>query len=89
MLVPAIVPRMKQSRERPGFRVQAGEIRPFAQIAVVTCERKVVGNISAPMLPGEEVFDVENERLTLLRQGAILAVIVRAAADELAEGSVH
>lgn len=89
MLVPVVLPWMKQSRERAGFRVQSGKIRSFAQIAVMTGERKIVGSIGTPMLSREDVLDVENERLTLLWQGAILAVIVRAAADELAEGSVH
>lgn len=89
MLVPVVQPRMKHAREHPGFWVQSGKVCSFAQIAVVTGERKISGSIGAPMLSREDVLDVENERLTLLWQGAILAVIVRTAADELAEGSVH
>lgn len=89
MVVPRVLPWMKQSRERPTFRVQAAEICPFPQVAVMTGERKIVGNIGAAMLPGEDVLDVKSQRFTLLREGAILAVIVRAATDELAEGGVH
>ena len=45
--------------------------------------------IGASMLPGSNVFDMETEGGSLLREAAVLAAVSRPMADQLAGGAVH
>jgi hypothetical protein len=86
---PMIAPGMEQSGECSGLRIQAGEIWPFVQVAVVAGERKIFRRIAPFMLARDDVFDMKSQRLQGLRQPAVFTGVVRARPDELAELVVH
>lgn len=73
---PIIQPRMKQAREFAGLRVDAGKVRAFVEIAVMTGERQILGRVFAFVLPRNDVFDVKPQWLLRLGQTAILAAIL-------------
>jgi hypothetical protein len=48
---PIIQPRMKQAREFAGLWVDAGKVRAFVEIAVMTGERQILGRVFSFVLP--------------------------------------
>ena len=89
MLVPIIESRVKQSRQFSGFRIEAGKVRAFVQIAVMTRERQILFRVLAFVLACRDVFDMERQRLLLLPQPAILTATRCALFDQLQQPGVH
>ena len=89
MFTPIVKARMKKPRELFGFRVKAGKVWAFVEIAVVTGEREVFRRVFAAVLTRNDVFDVKPQRLEILMQSAILAAIFRALPDGLSQPGVH
>ena len=50
MLIPPVLPRMKQPDERAAFRIKSTQVRPLARIAVVAGESDVFAVASSDML---------------------------------------
>jgi len=67
VFVPIIEPRMKQARQFARLRVQAGKVRAFVEITVVTRQSQVCLRVFSSMLPGNNVFNVKRQRFPLLR----------------------
>ena len=59
MPVPVLAPWMKQTSDRARIGIDAGQIRPLAQIAARATQAQVVSVVTAAMLFGNDVFDVK------------------------------
>lgn len=80
--LPFFFARMKQWDGDAGARVDAGEVRSFAQIATGTGQTKVRLRVVAKVLFRPDVFDVKgNEGLVLLSQPAVFAAESRPCGD--------
>jgi hypothetical protein len=89
MFVPIVQARMKRTGELVGSRVEASQIGPFLEVALVTGQRKVLRNVTASMLSGDDMFDVKGQRLLLLPQAAILAPARGTLPDKLTKPWLH
>jgi hypothetical protein len=89
MFTPVIQSRMKQPRHFPCFGIKAGKVRSFVQIAVMTGQRKILGNIFTAMLSRDDMFNVERQKFLFLSHPAILTNIFCALPDELAQLRFH
>ena len=83
MIVPQVPPRVIQWRNLAVERVNASEVRPFAQITAMARQRKVFGSVHAPMLPRDNVFNVVSEWTILLPKQAVFTTIIGSETDEL------
>jgi hypothetical protein len=79
---PSIAARMKQQLHAGCKRVDSAEIRPFAQIAVMACQREISGVVRTAMLPRNDVFDVMRDFAMLLVEQAVFATVSRSLANE-------
>src|SRR5271165_121571 len=90
VLIPLVLPRMKQPDERAAFRVKSAQVRSLVCIAVVAGESEVSAVVSSAMLASDDVLDViGEERLRILRQATVFAAITGPFADSLPEPLVH
>ncbi len=71
VLLPPILPGMKQTRQFARFRVVASQVRALVQVAPVAGEGQILGRVPAAVLPGNNMFCVEgHEGLVILAQPA-------------------
>ena len=90
MLIPLVLPWMKQPDERAAFRVKSAQVRSLVRIAVVAGESEVSAVVSSAMLASDDVLNViGKERLRNLRQATVFAAITGPFADSLPEPLVH
>jgi hypothetical protein len=90
VLIPLVLPRMKEPDERAAFRVKSAQVRSLVRIAVVAGESEVSAVVSSAMLASDDVLDVIGEEwLRVLRQAAVFAAITGPFADSLPELLVH
>ncbi len=70
-----------------GYGIDAGHVRAFAQIILMAGISKIIQEIAATMLPGNDVLNVEGEeRIVVLMEPAIFAAPPSAAANQRAGG---
>jgi hypothetical protein len=63
---------------------------PLVQVVLVAGQRQVVRGVPAPVLLGNDVFDVEGEkRVVVLVQPAVFAAVGRPATHQFSRGLVH
>jgi hypothetical protein len=90
VLIPLVLPRMKEPDERAAFRVKSAQVRSLVRIAVVAGESEVSAVVSSAMLASDDVLDVIGEEwLRVLRQTAVFAAITGPFTDSLPEPLVH
>ena len=78
MFVPVVFSRVKQRSDLVGIGVNAGEVGSFVQIAVDAGQTEILQGISAAMLDGADVLDVQRrQRGVILMKLAILATVLR------------
>lgn len=83
VILPALLPRVKQRSEISGKWINAGEIRAFVKIAINAGEAEVGGIVASAMLERPDMFDMQcRQRRVVLMKATILAVILRAFAHE-------
>ena len=71
VLIPSVLPRMKQPDERAAFRVNSTQVRSLVRIAVVAGESEVFAVVCSAMLASDDVLDViGEERLRALVAGS-------------------
>lgn len=80
---------MKERRELTGLRVDPSQVGPLAEVAAMACQSEVARSIGTAMFLRNDVLDMMGVHGILLRQQAILAAILSAVPDEIAEASVH
>jgi hypothetical protein len=86
VVIPRVLPGVKQPHQRPAFLVNPTQVRTFVQIAVVTCEREIFTVVSAAVPASYDVLDViSKEGLAILRHSAILAAMACPFPDELSD----
>ena len=77
VLIPPILPRMKQPYERAAFRIKSTQVRSLVRIAMVAGESEVFAVASSAMLASNDVLDVIcEERLRVLRKAAVFAAMI-------------
>lgn len=59
--LPYVEARVKQSDNRPGLGIDAGEICTFECVAATTRPSKIAGIISTAMLLGDNMFNMERQ----------------------------
>jgi hypothetical protein len=89
MIGPALTPRIKQRDNLPRHRIDAGQVRAFAEIATMTGKGQIAGIIAATMLAGYYVLDVVLKRATFLRKETILATVSGSTSDECPRRRLH
>ena len=90
VLIPPVLPRMKQPDERAAFRIKSTQVRTLVRIAVVAGESEVFAVVSSAMLASNDVLDViGEERLRVLRKAAVFAAMIGTFTDGLPEPLVH
>ena len=73
VILPSILPRMKQPGQFPGVRIDAREIRSLDRVASAAGQRQVLPVVRPSVLLRDDVLDVERRLLlVLLPQPAIL-----------------
>ena len=90
VLIPLVLPRMKQPDECAAFRVKPAQVRPLVGIAVVTGQSEVSIVVTFATLTSDDMFDViSEERLGLLRHAAVFAATTGPVANKLPEPLIH
>ena len=90
MVRPSLGSWMKQQCDAAGFRINAGQITRFGQIAVDAGEREVVLGVGAAMFFRYDVFELQwNQWGLVLVQLAILAPMIGSFPDEAFRFGVH
>jgi hypothetical protein len=81
---------MKERNAFSCFRVYARQIRALVRVAAVASQRQVVGPVSAAVLSGNNVLDVERcMGHGRLRKMAVFASPTGTAAYQVSQGAVH
>jgi hypothetical protein len=73
VIMPLMPAGMLEPGEVTGGRVEAAQVRPFVDVAVVAGQGEVAGDRAAAMLAGNDVVELEGNPGPALRQVAILA----------------
>jgi hypothetical protein len=90
MLIPPVLPRMKQPDERAAFRIKSTQVRTLVRIAVVAGESEVFAVVPSAMLSSNDVLDViGEERLHALRKATVFAAMIGTFTGGLPEPLVH
>ncbi len=89
MIGPAIASRIEQGANLPCHRIDACQVRTFAQIAAMTGEGQIAGIAASAMLAGNYVFDVMRERTTFLGKQTIFAAVSGSGSDECPRRLLH
>jgi len=90
VLIPPILPRMKQPDERAAFRIRSTQVRTLVRIAVIAGESEVFAVVPSAMLSSNDVLDViGEERLRALREATVFAAMIGTFTDGLPEPLVH
>jgi hypothetical protein len=77
MIRPPIPAWMKQPNDFLGFGIEPSDIRPFVVVTAKTRKRQILQFIPAMMFPGNDVVDLESQRIVLLWHPAVLAYRAR------------
>ena len=81
---------MKQGYKLSILGIKAGDIGPFVEIAVATCQRQIVWLSCAAMLASDNMLDVEShDRRYCLRQPAVFASVTSSAVDQEPQFALH
>jgi hypothetical protein len=84
VLIPPVLPRMKQPDERAAFRIKSTQVRTLVRIAVVAGESEVFAVVPSAMLSSNDVLDViGEERLRALRKETVFAAMIGTFTDGL------
>ena len=87
---PPLSARVEQANDLSRDRIDAAQIRAFVEVAVVAGQGKVISEVAAPVLFGDDVFDVETrKRIVVLEQATILATILRPLPNQLPQRLIH
>jgi hypothetical protein len=90
MFLPRLTSGMEYLGQRPCFRIVAGHVAPFVQIAVNASQRKIVKVVTSAMFSWKNMLDMQSgQRRLVLMQSAILASEVCPAANLTSHGGVH
>jgi hypothetical protein len=90
VLIPQVLPRMKQPDERAGFWIKSTQVRSLVRIAVVAGESEVFAVVPSAMLSSNDVLDViGEERLRALRKATVFAAMISTFTDGLPDPLVH
>jgi hypothetical protein len=89
MIGPDVPARVEERSDLSGVRIEPRDIRPLEQITMYTCECEIRGVITAAVLFGNEVFDMECRLIMLLPKPAILATLSGPLPDEIPRRCVH
>jgi hypothetical protein len=90
MLVPALLARVKERRQRICQRIDSSEIGAFVEITVDAGETEVRFIVRATVLDWADVLDVQGrERRVFLMSLAILAAVIRSLPDKSSRGGGH
>ena len=83
MIEPLISPQIKQPDNFRRNRIDAGEIRAFAEIAAVTGKGQIARIIATTVLARHYVFDMMCKRGTFLRKETVFATVSRPASGRV------
>jgi hypothetical protein len=90
MLSPSVLSRMKQARHFACFRVETGQVGSLMEIAPVTGQCQILGQMLPTVLSGGNMFDVERRyTLEFLMQPAIFASVASAILHQPAQSRSH
>src|SRR5262245_51773162 len=89
VVLPTMVPRMKQPCDFFGIRVNSRKIGAFLVIALRASQSQVLRVVSPAVLLSYDVFDVEAQCRVLLKRSTILATMAGSLPRELRRGRVH
>lgn len=89
VLVPDVMPRVKQARELASVRFNAGNIRPLVQIASAAAQREVLRLGCPAMLSGDDMIHDVTEGRGGLGESAVFAAMARSIAHFAFELAVH
>jgi hypothetical protein len=92
VLIPPVLPRMKQPDERTSFWIKSTQVRSLVRIAVVAGESQVFAVACSVMLASNDercVDVISEERLRVLRKVAVFAAMIGTFTDSLPKTLVH
>jgi hypothetical protein len=89
MFSPAVAPGVEEGHKLAADGIHSREIRALVQVAAVAGQRKIVNVVAPAVLFGDDRLDVVRQLAVLLTQQAILATIIRSAADKVPRRGVH
>ncbi len=90
MVRPCLFPWMEKSDDLFRRGVDAGEIWPFVEVAVVASQSEILQLIIASMLAGDDMLDVKNkERIRILMNPTVFAAIPRTLSHKIPRQRVH
>ena len=82
MIVPSVPARSIERNNHVVERVDACKVRPFFQIAPMAGKRQIVRLIRAPMLPGDDMFNMMREAAVFLSKQTIFTTSSCTAPDQ-------
>src|SRR5262245_46703177 len=89
MLTPRLRPRVKKLGDGPCFGIEAGYICSLVEITSAARPTQVRFIISATVLFGNRVFEVERQLIAFFREQAVLATAAGSLSNELAYLGLH
>ena len=89
MTFPSLAPRVKQRDDPFGQGIDTRDIWPFVLVVVETTPRQVLQNGLATVLLGDNVVDLERERIESAGNVAIVASIEGKSANLVHQGPIH
>ena len=89
MLFPRILSRVKEPREQSRLGVEARDIRPLVEIVIQTGLRQILGDGRAVMLLGNDVVDLERQRVERLGETTVFAGVRRTIPNVTFQGVIH
>ncbi|ETX06186.1 MAG: hypothetical protein ETSY2_18640 [Candidatus Entotheonella gemina] len=82
MIIPIVLPRMKQAGELSSCRVKAGDIRSLVRVTSITTEGKVFFNRQTVMFLSNDMIDLKRKDVVRLRYAAVFADGICSLPDE-------
>ncbi len=89
VLHPRITPGIEQPNDGPAIRINPSDVRTLEAVAMYTGEGKILKSGCAPMLPRDDVINLERRRVECRGQLAILTATERALPDPTDEIGVQ
>lgn len=89
MIVPKLSAWIEERNDLLGCRIDAGQVRSLVQVTTITGQREIRRIVGAPVLPGNDVFDLQCQRRMPLCQPTILASVLSSKPDRIAERGIH
>lgn len=79
MLAPGKLPRVEQLDHQSSLRINAGEVGPLVQVALMTGEGQIAFVIVAPVLASSNVLNMKRQNeIVVFRNAAVFAALARA-----------